>query len=400
MVVRAPTRGHVGSFGNAHVLHYLRQDLRFEPVEDGFCRAVRQQHTNTLFKILISCCIGWLLQKSQVGSVLFVDQLLEQLKHVELEYLSLLMRAVHCILGGSNECSGNNYIFGTRERCSSLGFLKRGRSSGAISSRESCRIKWNIGGVHGLWAVGGSVDRRCQTDLICFDIIWSDIKLGVIWPQIKSYQILSCVWPVRYHRREVQKLIIQPSLMSILKVWEVSRRLSIWCHLIQPVQWRCSKSGQSLAMKTSRAVPSASHHFHNQHFQSATNCFFAFVQNYSSRPCLKKWIIVISARYCEVSWTPSKLYSAVGLYIFFPTFLNGYLWAKSWFCCWAPGFTELATHFSGFTTTPQHFTRPTANLLKVVHGCGAFSKLATSCLFKLSFCWQVCSLNALASGPS
>jgi hypothetical protein len=34
---------------------------------------------------------------------------------VELEYLSLLMSAADRILGGSNECSGNDYIFGTRE---------------------------------------------------------------------------------------------------------------------------------------------------------------------------------------------------------------------------------------------------------------------------------------------
>ncbi len=187
MIVHAPTRGRVGSFCYAHVLHYLRWDLRFEPVEDKFCRAVRQQHTNTSFKILISSCIWRLLQESPVGSVLFVDQVLVQLKHVELEYLSLLMSAADRILGGSNECSGIDYIFGTRESRSSLRFLKRGRSSGAISSSDCCRIWWNIGGVHGRWAGGGSVDGRCQTNLIWFDIIWSDIKSGVIW----SDQIIS-----------------------------------------------------------------------------------------------------------------------------------------------------------------------------------------------------------------
>ena len=43
----------------------------------------------TSLNVLISCRIGRLLQKSLVGSVLYVDQLLVQLKHVELEYLSL-----------------------------------------------------------------------------------------------------------------------------------------------------------------------------------------------------------------------------------------------------------------------------------------------------------------------
>jgi hypothetical protein len=58
-----------------------------------------------------------LLQKSLVGSVLFVDQLLVQLKHVELEYLSFLMSAADCILGG---------IINTLAKITSLALMKAG----------------------------------------------------------------------------------------------------------------------------------------------------------------------------------------------------------------------------------------------------------------------------------
>ena len=96
-------------------------------------------------------CMGHELEIS--ADPLFVDQLLVQLKHVELEYLSLLMRAADRILRDSNERSGNDYVFGICESRSSLGFLTRGRSSGAMSSSDCCRIWWNIGGVHGWWVV-------------------------------------------------------------------------------------------------------------------------------------------------------------------------------------------------------------------------------------------------------
>jgi hypothetical protein len=71
VVIHAPTRCHIRCLNHPHVLHcYLRQDLRFKPVDDKFSTAVSEGHTNSTFlKVLFSCGMGGLLTKGLVGSV-------------------------------------------------------------------------------------------------------------------------------------------------------------------------------------------------------------------------------------------------------------------------------------------------------------------------------------------
>ena len=65
--------------------------------------------------------------------------------------------------------------------------LKAKSQRSKFSSGCCCRIRWNIGGVHGQWVGVSQVSDGFDIDLIWFDMIWYDlIWFDIIWSDIKS----------------------------------------------------------------------------------------------------------------------------------------------------------------------------------------------------------------------